>query len=121
MIITDEQLKSLILKDKIRDEKKFEEIEAYAKESQIPLADALIQKDVISDENLGVLEADFLKLPFIILSKISIPEQVFQLVPERIARKQKIVPFARDSNGIKLAMADPRNKEIQEFVAKKTG
>src|SRR3990167_9932694 len=121
MIISDEQLKALILKDKIADEKRLEELSSLAKASKIPLADALIQNDVISDENLGVLEADFLKLPFIILSKISIPEEVFKLVPERIARKQKIVPFARDQSGIKLAMADPRNKEIQEFVAKKTG
>lgn len=121
MIMTEEQLKSLILKDKILDKEKLEEMASLAKDSKMPLQDALIQNDVISDENLGVLEADFLKLPFIILSKISIPEDVFRLVPERIARKQKIVPFARDSNGIKLAMADPRNKEIQEFVAKKTG
>lgn len=121
MIITEEQLKTLILKDKIADEKKLEEVEVYAKELKIPFEEALIQKNVISDENLGVLRADFLKLPFIILSKISIPEEVFKLVPERLARKQKVVPFARDSNGLKLAMADPRNKEIQEFVAKKTG
>ncbi len=121
MIITDEQLKSLILKDRIIDEKKLQELESLAKDAKIPLAKALIENDIISDGNLGVLEADFLKLPFIILSKISIPEEVFRLVPERIARKQKVVPFARDSNGIKLAMADPRNIEIQEFVAKKTG
>jgi len=121
MIITEEQLKSLILKDKIIDEKKLQALASLALDSKIPLAEALIQNDVITDENLGVLTADFLKLPFIILSKISIPEDVFRLVPERIARKQKVVPFARDSNGIKLAMADPRNIEIQEFVAKKTG
>lgn len=121
MIITEEQLKSLILKDKILDEKKLEEVTSFAKDSKIPFVEALVENDIISDENLGVLEADFLKLPFIILSKISIPEEVFRLVPERMARKQKVVPFARDSNGIKLAMVDPRNIEIQEFVAKKTG
>lgn len=121
MIITDEQLKSLILKDKILDQKKLEEMVLFAKDSKVSLADALIQNNVISDENLGVLEADFLGLPFIILSKISIPEDVFRLVPERLARKQKVVPFARDSNGIKLAMVNPQNKEIQTLIAKKTG
>lgn len=121
MTITEEQLKSLILKDKILDREKLEELVSYALDSKISLADALIQKDIVSDENLGVLEADFLGLPFIILSKISIPEEVFRLVPERLARKQKVVPFARDSNGIKLAMANPQNKEIQTLIARKTG
>jgi len=121
MIITDDQLKTLLLKDKILDEKKLQEMSSFAKDSKVSLTEALIQNDVISDENLGVLQADFLGLPFIILSKISIPEEVFKLIPERIARKQKIVPFARDAKGIKLAMADPRNKEIQQLITRKTG
>ncbi|HYM65486.1 MAG TPA: GspE/PulE family protein, partial [Candidatus Sulfotelmatobacter sp.] len=78
------------------------------------------EKDVISDENLGILIADFLKYPFISLSKISIPEDVFSVVPERLARKYKIVSFARDTEGIKLAMTDPANKELLEIISKKT-
>ena len=121
MLITEEQLKSLIIKNKILDEKKLGEIVESAKNSKADLVSVLVEKDIISDENLGVLTADFLKIPFIILSKISIPEDVFRIVPERIARKQKVVPFARDANGIKLAMANPKNTEIIELLTKKTG
>ena len=121
MLITEEQLKSLILKNKILDEKKLGEIVEIAKNSNATLVDTLIEKDIITDENLGVLTSDFLNIPFIILSKISIPEDVFRIVPERIARKQKVVPFARDANGIKLAMANPKNTEIIELLTKKTG
>jgi len=121
MLITEEQLKSLILKNKILDEEKLGEIVEFAKNSKSTLEDVLIEKDIITDENLGVLTADFLKIPFIILSKISIPEDVFRIVPERIARKQKVVPFSRDANGIKLAMANPKNTEIIELLTKKTG
>ena len=121
MLITEDQLKSLILKNKILDEKKLGEIVESAKNSKADLVSVLIEKDIVTDENLGVLTADFLKIPFIILSKISIPEDVFRIVPERIARKQKVVPFARDANGIKLAMANPKNTEIIEFLTKKTG
>ena len=121
MLITEEQLKSLLLKNKILDEKKLGEIAEIAKNSKSALADTLIEKDVITDENLGVLTSDFLNIPFIILSKISIPEDVFRIVPERIARKQKVVPFSRDASGIKLAMANPKNTEIIELLTKKTG
>ncbi|OGH20554.1 MAG: hypothetical protein A3D74_03050 [Candidatus Levybacteria bacterium RIFCSPHIGHO2_02_FULL_37_13] len=121
MLITEEQLKSLILKNKILDEKKLGELVQIAKDSKTDLVSVLVEKDIISDENLGVLTADFLKIPFIILSKISIPEDVFRIVPERIARKQKVVPFSRDANGIKLAMANPKNTEIIDLLTKKTG
>lgn len=121
MIISDEQIKSLILQNNIATAEKLSEVSDFAKNSDISLADALIEKDIISDENLGQLIASFLKLPFISLSKISIPDDVVRILPEKIARKQKIIPFARDEYGIKLAMIDPGNTPIQEMIAKKTG
>ena len=70
---------------------------------------------------MGLLIADYLKVPFVILSKISIDENVYRIVPQKVARKQKVIVFAKDSNGIKLAMVDPRNQDIPQLLAKKTG
>lgn len=121
MIITDEQLTSLLLKNKLIDEKNLEKMQEYAKNSEVSLADALRENNLISDENLGLLIADFLKLPFIILTKTAIPPEVFRIIPERIARKYKIIAFARAREGIKVAMSDPRNTELLKLISKKTG
>lgn len=121
MLIPDDQIKSLILTVHLLDEKKLNEITDYAKNAQISLGDALIEKDIITDENLGILIADSLKIPFIVLSKISISEDVFRVIPERIARKYKVVPFAKDQDGLKIAMSDPTNTLIQELISRKTG
>lgn len=121
MIISEEQLRALILKTRILDEKSLDEISQYAKNSSTNLENALLEQDIVSDKNLGILIADFLKIPFIVLSSISIAEEIFRIVPQRIARKQKIIAFERDETGIKLAMADPRKVEIQEAITKKTG
>lgn len=121
MIISDDQLKSLILGNNLATEAKLAEISEFAKNSDISLADALIEKDIVSDENLGQLIANYLKLPFINLAKISIPSEVVRIIPEKIARKQKVIPFSRDEYGIKLAMVDPGNTTIQEMISKKTG
>jgi len=121
MIIADEQLKALILKTGILDEKGFTVVEEYAKNSAIPLPDALIEKDIISDENLGILISDFLKIPFVVLAKITIDPEIFTIVPERIARKMKVIPFERDGTGIKLAMANPSDTEVIKMIEAKTG
>lgn len=121
MLLTDDQLKQLVLNVKIIDQKKLDEVVVYAQNSDIPLADALIEKDVVTDENLGILIADAVKIPFIVLGKITITEDAFRIIPERLARKYKAIPFARDKEGIKVAMADPANKLIQEMIARKTG
>lgn len=121
MLISDDQLKALLLNVKVIDQKKLDDIVGYAKNADIPLTDAIIEKDVITDENLGVLIADAVKIPFVVLGKISIPEEAFRIIPERLARKYKAIPFARDKDGIKVAMADPSNTLIQEMIARKTG
>ncbi len=121
MLITDDQLKALLINVKVADQKKLLEVAAYAKNADITLADALIEKDIVTDENLGVLIADAVKIPFVVLAKISVPEEAFRVIPERLARKYKAIPFARDKQGIKVAMADPTNTLIQEMIAKKTG
>ena len=83
MLISEEQIKELVLKTGVVKQDVLEEIIQFAKNSKVNLSDALIEKDIISDENLGVLVADFLHIPFIILSRLSIPEQVFHIIPEK--------------------------------------
>ncbi|MBI4009485.1 type II/IV secretion system protein [Candidatus Roizmanbacteria bacterium] len=121
MVISDDQLKALLLKTKLIDEKGLEKMIKYAKNSEVSLADALVENNLVSDENLGLLISDSLKLPFIVLTKTSIPPEVFRIVPERIARKHKVIAFARSKEGIKVAMADPRKTELLQLISKKTG
>jgi type IV pilus assembly protein PilB len=119
MLITEEQLKALVINTGILDEKGYEKIQKYAQNADITVSDALVERDIVSDDNLGLLIADFLKFPFVVLAKKNIPSEVFHIVPEKIARKQKVIPFELGADGVKLAMADPSNKEVQEMVSKK--
>jgi type IV pilus assembly protein PilB len=121
MLITDEQLKSLVIKNGLIDEKAFAEIEEEAKSSETTIAEALVEKDIVTDENLGMMISDFLKYPFIVLAKISIPPEVFNIIPEKIARRKKVIPFAKDATGVKIAMTDPSNKELIQMISKKIG
>lgn len=121
MVIPEDQLKNLIIKKKILDEKGFESLVTFAKSSSLSLPDALVQKSILTDEQLGAIVAEYAKLPFITLSKITIPEDVFRIIPEKIARANKMIAFERSKDGIKLATADPSSAFLQEFIIKKTG
>jgi type IV pilus assembly protein PilB len=121
MLIPDEQIKSLLLGVKLVDPKILDETIEYAKNSNIGLGDALIEKDIVTDENLGMLVADSIKIPFIVLSKITIPEEVFRIIPERVARKRKAIPFLRDKEGVRVAMSNPYDTLALEMITRKTG
>ena len=121
MILSDVQIKDLVVKTGLINAQSMLELVEFAKNSNVSLADALIEKDIISDENLGILIADFLHIPFTVLSKLSIPEDVFHIVPEKIARKHKVIPFEKTHEGLKVATTDPNKIEILQAISKKTG
>lgn len=121
MIIGEDQLKNLLVKRGILTQPQADDLSAAAAKAHVSLAEILIEKDLISDANLGLMMADFLNLPFVILAKTFIPDEVFRLIPARIARQYHVIPFARDQNGLKVAMANPGDTVIQTMLAKKTG
>lgn len=120
MLISDDQIKSLLLNVKLVDEKLLNDTLEYAKNTNIGLGDALIEKDIVTDENLGMLIADSVKIPFIVLSKITIPEEIFRIIPEKVARKRKAIPFLRDKEGVRVAMTNPYDKLVLEMITSKT-
>lgn len=120
MIITDDEIKKIVVQNGIITEQQVTPLVEAAKNAQVSLATILTDKDIITDENLGMLTADYCKIPFVTLSKTFIPDDVIHIVPARIARKHKVIAFARDEHGVKLAMADPKDREIMEMIAKKT-
>ena len=120
MTLPNEQVNALLIKAGI-DQKTLDDLIVFTDNTKISLQEAAIEKNVISDDKLGMLIAGFLKVPFASLSKISIPEHIFRIIPERLARKYKVIAFGRDATGIKLAMTNPKETQLVEMIVKKTG
>jgi type IV pilus assembly protein PilB len=120
MILSDKELAAVISQSGKVDAARMAEAVQFAQVANVSLASALVEKKVLTDSEIGQLVAASFKIPFIELSKLSITEPVFHLIPEKVARKQKAIAFSRDAAGIKIALADPTNTTIIEMIAKKT-
>lgn len=121
MYITDEELKKLIVQNGIATEKNVEELALYAKNAEMSLYDVVIEKNGIPEENLALLIATSLHVPFINLKNVAIPEDVYHIIPERIAKKYKVVAFEKSPEGVKIACTNPQDKELFELLAQKIG
>lgn len=122
MSLPDQQIIDLVKKSGLLDEATVAKAEAYALNSKSPnLVTSLIESGVLTEEQLSAVIAGYYKVPYIVLAKVSIPEDVAHIIPERVARKQKALAFARDAAGVKVAMNDPTNQTIISLVSKKTG
>src|SRR3989344_2497635 len=120
MLLPDDQLQSLLLQSNLIDAAKIDEVLGHAKASGASLTNELIDQGIVTDEQIGQLVAGYFKIPFVVLSKVSIPEDVFHIIPEKIARKHKAVAFSREPDGVHVAMTEPRSSDLLDMVVKKT-
>ncbi len=120
MILPDDQLQSLLVEHSVAPQERIQEVRDQSIASHGSFVNELIDKGVVSDDQIGAIVASYLKVPFVVLSKVAIPEEVFHIIPEKIARKYKTVVFGRVPDGVQIAMIDPKITDLVDMVAKKT-
>lgn len=118
----DNQTLFTLLKElQVIDEKELTNALTIANSQKIPLGDILIDKDFITDTDLGKLVAQILHMPFVTLANLAIPQKILTIIPEIIAKQQRIIAFKKDEHGLHVAMANPHNLEIIAFLQTKLG
>lgn len=122
MALSDTQIIDLVKKSGTLDEAALAKAENFAVGTKAQnLVTSFIESGVLTEEQLSAIIAGYYKVPYITLAKVSIPEDVAHLIPEKVARKQKAIAFARDANGVKVATNDPANTAIVGLLERKTG
>ncbi len=69
----------------------------------------VVDKSHVSEQDLTISMGRVLNVPPINLSRISIAQEVADLLPREIAQNHKVIPVSRLENKLFLAMADPLN------------
>lgn len=122
MNLPDEKFIDLVAKSGLVNKASIEKAKEYAaKTKNSNLVQAFVESGVLKEDKVGEIVASYYKVPFISLSKVTITPEVARVLPEKLARKVKAVTFARDWDGVKVAMSDPTNKIILNMIARKTG
>ena len=116
-----DQLKSFLLDSNLIPKEKVEEAAAEAKKDNKNLGALLLEKKLIQEAELQKVYAYILGIPFVDLSKETIPIEILQVVPELIAKKYNIVSFEKTGANLKVAMLNPEDLQTIDFIKKKTG
>ncbi len=95
--------------------------EAKGEKQNKSLEEILITDGVVNEEKFYTKAAEFLEVPFIGLKGREIKKEVLNLIPGPVAGTHQVVAFDRDKDGLKVAMADPTDIQIIEFLHRKAG
>lgn len=99
----------------------FELAEKEAKDERLDLAEILVLKGLIKDEQLGKLIADDLGYKFVDLANEKISDEVLRIIPELVSRSRGVIAISRSADGLKVGMTDPGDLETVHFLEKRTG
>ncbi len=91
---------------------------ALGKGTNARLGDVLLSHDIISEEDLVEALKTQLGIESVDLTKVSIPAELAQILPKRIARQYQVVPVRADRDKLYLAMSDPMDFYALEDVRK---
>src|SRR3989344_2298813 len=114
-------LKKIIVASGFVSEKDFDEAAKAAAELDKSILDVLIFRGHINEETAGKLIADYYQVPHANLKRVTIPTEILQLIPEKIARTYRVIAFAKKDDKICVAMENPEDFEGLEFVKRQTG
>lgn len=82
---------------------------------------------IISDHNIVPIDqvaeakAQLLNVPYINLEGHAISADVLNLIPEPVARRYVLIPFDKQDQQLHVAMFDPLDIQIIQFIEKKSG
>lgn len=120
MKIATKSLKEILVDSGFVTEADFEQAAKAATELGKTLTDLLIFRGLISEDALDKLISEYLKVPYVKIKSIPISKEVIELVPEKLSRKYRMIPFEKKDSELKVAMEDPNNFEAIEFVKRHT-
>lgn len=121
MKLSQEKLKEILVGPEFIAAEEFELAKSVAEKENKPIEEVLVEKELITDENLGKLIAEELDYKFVNLRKEAVPEEIIKIVPELVAKNQQLIVFDKTKEGLKIAMADPANFEMIDWLERKTG
>ncbi len=121
MRIDNKQLKEFLLDSETIEKDKIGRVFDEAEKGGKKMGELLLEKKLITVEDLGKLYAYIAGVPFVNLEKQIVSRDILQIIPEPIAKKYKIVAFDKTDNSLKVAMLNPDDLQTIDFIKKKTG
>ena len=85
-----------------------------------PIEEIIEERKLVEPEALTRAKAEFLGVPYADLSEMDVPADVLELIPQAVASRNTLIPFEVKGDIISVAMADPLDLQVIEFIERST-
>ena len=81
----------------------------------------MLERNIATPDVIAEARSITLGVPYIKLEARAISPEAINLIPEPVARRYKLIPFDKDLESISVAMVDPLDLQVVQFIEKKSG
>ena len=92
----------------------------YGKTNDIKLGQALRDLGMVTEEAVARTISSQLNIPFVDLTKIILDPEIVNLIPEKVARKNKLLAIGQKPGEILVALSDPQDIYAMDEAAQHT-
>lgn len=123
MIASAQELLSALVSENKLTKEQADQLNTQSLSTGTPVEDIIVKKRLVSETDLIKARAKTLNIPFVTLGTRSISPDVVNFIPESVARRYILVPFLFDAKAdeLSVAMFDPLDFQVIEFLEKKSG
>ena len=118
---TQQQVEDNLIKGKVIEQKKLDELRKKAEEEKTPLLSLLVSSGAVTDEVLTKAVAEVSKVPYVNLTTAHVDPKILDLLPQDVAERYMAVPLGEMQNRLVVAMLDADNVQAVDFLANKIG
>ncbi|HUD18874.1 MAG TPA: GspE/PulE family protein [Patescibacteria group bacterium] len=120
---TAQEILAILVTDRRLSQAEADSVMTQSLSSGESVEDILRKKHVISDLDFAKARAKSLGIPFITLAGRAIAPDIVSYIPEPVIRRYTLLPFQFDNqtNELSVAMLDPLDFQVIEFLEKKSG
>ncbi len=87
------------------------------------IEDFILKKKLASEAQYAQAKSKVLEIPFVTIASRGISPEIINYIPEPVSRRYTLIPFDSDpaNNLLMVAMVDPFDLQVIEFLEQKTG
>lgn len=109
-------LTQLLFKKGLIDKNQASSLEFELKERGIKEEELLLEKKIVSEEDLFSLKSENLKIPLKKVIAQEVPLEVLELIPEETVRYYQMAPLSKKDNLLEVGMVYPEDLKAQEAL-----
>ena len=123
MVDTAQTVADILVKDKVITSEVASKVKIESLNTRVSVEEIIDRKKLATPEQVAQAKAKLFSVPFVTLIGKGISPDILNFIPEAVARRYVLFPFDfdRKKNALLVAMADPLDLQVIEFIERKSG